>query len=85
MFKRAVTWYEYLLPSKKIGFLFLIYWIIWFLSSWLIKDKFFLNENHSLIYHIFDATWMSFSFIIIFHWKSIKLVFKNDKQSFDSN
>ena len=73
---RLNIWYRSLTPIKQLTISFLTNWIIWFMAS-LIGDRVFLNEKHSLTYHIFHAAWFASLMTIAFNWKKIKSLFKS--------
>jgi len=86
MLMRLHNWYKNLTPLQQLGILFIINWIIWFIGS-LIEESVFYNEEHSWIYHIFNATWMAFFMTIPFNWKKVKFLFKKqpDRNTIDAN
>jgi len=77
---RLNSWYKNLTPLKQPGILLPANWIIWF-TAWLIGDNVFFDEKHSLIYHIFHATWMALFITIVFNPGKIKSFFKGNSNS----
>jgi len=73
------NWYKRLTPPKHLLVSFGINWLFWF-AALLIGDKFFIGKNYNLAYHLFHATWMAFFWTILFHWKKITAIFKNNRQ-----
>ena len=80
MFSKYSNWYKSLHPLKQLTVFFTINWFYWLLA-WVIAEKFFLNEQHSWVWHIFHAVWMAFFWTIIFNWKKSKSLFKRNHQS----
>lgn len=75
MIKKYKDWYSSLTPFKRLAVSFILNWFYW-LIAWLIADQFFFEEKHSIQYHLFHATWMSFIMTMPFNWKKIKELFK---------
>jgi hypothetical protein len=80
MFKKYSNWYRNLTPLKKLLVSFILNWIYW-LTAWLIAEKFFFDERRSWRYHAFHATWMAFFMTIPFNWKELKMIFKGERDN----
>lgn len=77
MFRQFDMWYRNLTPLKQLIISFVSNWIFWFISG-LIRDKVFFEEERSLIYHIFGATWMALFMTSLFNYRKIKSIFKSN-------
>ena len=77
MIKKYRTWYNNLTPLKQFAVSLILNWFYW-LTAWLILERFFFDKQRSWSYHIFHATWMSFFMTIFLEWKTTKALFKTD-------
>lgn len=80
MIKKYKDWYSSLTPFKRLAVSFILNWFYW-LIAWLIADQFFFEEKHSIRYHLFHATWMSFFMTMPFNWKVTKELFMYKRNS----
>lgn len=78
MFKQLHLRFKKISPLAKLSVLFSLNWLWWFLSS-LIGDWIFYDKEHSIVYHLFDATFMAFFWTLLWNFTIIKLVLKKVK------
>ncbi len=77
MFKRLHRWYKTLTPLKRLAITFVIFWSLWFILG-LVGDKWFLEIDRSIVYHLIHAIWMALIFCIFYEWKTIRAPFKKN-------
>lgn len=74
MIKRFKIWHNNLSTRKQFLVPLLFWWVIWFPSSWI--EDWFMKEQHSLTYHVFDTLCMAFFMSALFVWGKFKFSFK---------
>lgn len=75
MTTRFSRWYNSLTHLKRVAVTFTFNLLFWFIGS-LLEDRIFFDEQHSLAYHVFHATWMASFMTVLFNWKELKVLFK---------
>jgi hypothetical protein len=64
---------------KKLAILFVIYWLYWFVATWLFDLAWDPAEPKKMVERIFHATWMAVFWPLFFNWKLVKETFKSRK------
>jgi hypothetical protein len=84
MYKKYTSWYNGLSPVKQLAVSFALYWFYWFIA-WLIVEQFLFKETRGLPSLLFRATWMAFLMTMPYHWKTLKKIFKSQKETVGKN
>ena len=79
MFQRFKTWYNSLRTQHQLILSFGLNWVYWFVVG-LVAERYLLDEQRPLRYHLFYATFMAFLMNIHFNWQKVKALFRKEPQ-----
>ena len=79
MLSRLKAWYRTLSNGQQVVFLFLTWLVYWFIMENLIQIVWPDEEPKTMWYTFFKGVWMAIVFMIVFHWKKLKLLFRKKK------
>ena len=85
MIVRLKAWYRTLSNVQQVVFLFVVWLVYWFIMEYLIQIVWPDEEPRTMWYIFFKGVWMATVFMIVFHWKKVKLLFsKKNPQKTDN-
>jgi len=84
MYKKYLNAYRHLPPLKQLVISFFLKWIYW-LFTWLLAQKFLLDETWTCIHlFVFTGT-MALLLTVPFNWKMLKAIFTRSKNHSGQN